>query len=190
MGYALGSVLNHVLLHQTIIGHEAKKQLELAGDYPDILIARHGGGSNFGWLVFPFLSDKLAGTRKALRAIAVEPSACPSLTAGTREYDFGDTAGSTPLMMMHTLGHTFMPAPVHAGGLRHHGSAPLERASNIVAEARQALSRALLGDDPRRAPVAAHVRGSLDAWRRTDAPDETRYGGARGGRPSARQFLR
>jgi tryptophan synthase beta chain len=123
--YALGSVLNHVLLHQTIIGQEARKQMELAGDYPDIVIACHGGGSNFGGLAFPFLQDKIAGSRKALRAIAVEPSACPSLTAGAREYDFGDRAGTTPLMMMHTLGHTFMPAPVHAGGLRYHGSAPL-----------------------------------------------------------------
>jgi tryptophan synthase beta chain len=123
--YSLGSVLNHVLLHQTIIGQEAKKQMELAGDYPDILIGCHGGGSNFAGLVFPFLQDKLGGSRTALRAIAVEPSACPSLTAGAREYDFGDRAGTTPLMMMHTLGHTFTPAPVHAGGLRYHGSAPL-----------------------------------------------------------------
>lgn len=123
--YALGSVLNHVLLHQTIIGQEARKQMELAGDYPDILIACHGGGSNFAGLVFPFLADKMSGARKTLRAIAVEPSACPSLTAGKREYDFGDAVGMTPLLMMHTLGHAFMPAPVHAGGLRYHGSAPL-----------------------------------------------------------------
>lgn len=123
--YALGSVLNHVLLHQTIIGQEAKKQMELAGDYPDILIGCHGGGSNFAGLVFPFLKDKLSGRRPSLRAIAVEPTSCPSLTKGAREYDFGDTAGTTPLMMMHTLGHEFIPAPVHAGGLRYHGSAPL-----------------------------------------------------------------
>ena len=123
--YALGSVLNHVLLHQTVIGQEARRQMELAGDYPDILIACHGGGSNFGGFAFPFLRDKLKGTRKALRAIAVEPAACPTLTEGTREYDFGDTAETTPLMMMHTLGHRFMPRPVHAGGLRYHGSAPL-----------------------------------------------------------------
>jgi tryptophan synthase beta chain len=123
--YALGSVLNHVLLHQTIIGQEAKKQMELAGEYPDILIACHGGGSNFAGLTFPFLQDKLAGTRKTLRAIAAEPLACPSLTAGPREYDFGDTAETTPLLMMHTLGHRFVPPPVHAGGLRYHGSAPL-----------------------------------------------------------------
>jgi tryptophan synthase beta chain len=123
--YALGSVLNHVLLHQTIIGQEAKKQMELAGEYPDLVIGCHGGGSNFAGLAFPFLEDKLNGTRKRLRAIAAEPTACPTLTAGKREYDFGDTAGTTPLMMMHTLGHAFVPAPVHAGGLRYHGSAPL-----------------------------------------------------------------
>jgi tryptophan synthase beta chain len=123
--YSLGSVLNHVLHHQTIIGQEAKKQMELAGEYPDLVIACHGGGSNFAGLAFPFLKDRLDGTRKALRAIAAEPSACPSLTAGKREYDFGDTAGTTPLVMMHTLGHRFVPAPVHAGGLRYHGSAPL-----------------------------------------------------------------
>ncbi len=123
--YSLGSVLNHVLLHQTIIGQEAKKQMEIAGDYPDIIIGCHGGGSNFAGLAFPFLRDKIKGSRKNLRAIAAEPAACPSLTAGKREYDFGDVAGSTPLMMMHTLGHKFVPPPVHAGGLRYHGSAPL-----------------------------------------------------------------
>jgi tryptophan synthase beta chain len=123
--YALGSVLNHVLLHQTIIGQEAKQQMELAGEYPDIIIGSHGGGSNFAGLAFPFLRDKLKGGRKHLRAIAVEPSACPTLTKGPREYDFGDVIGSTPLMLMHTLGHKFIPPPVHAGGLRYHGSAPL-----------------------------------------------------------------
>ncbi len=123
--YALGSVLNHVLLHQTVIGQEARKQMEIAGEYPDIVIACHGGGSNFAGLSFPFLSDKIKGERKGLRLIAVEPASCPSLTAGKREYDFGDTAGTTPLLMMHTLGHGFIPPPVHAGGLRYHGSAPL-----------------------------------------------------------------
>jgi tryptophan synthase beta chain len=123
--YALGSVLNHVLLHQTIIGQEAVKQMEISGDYPDLVIGSHGGGSNFAGLTFPFLKDKLRGTRKTLRAIAVEPAACPSLTQGMREYDFGDTAGTTPLMMMHSLGRTFVPSPVHAGGLRYHGSAPI-----------------------------------------------------------------
>lgn len=130
--YALGSVLNHVLLHQTIIGLEALKQMEMAGDYPDILIACHGGGSNFAGLTFPFLKEKIEGRRKNLKVIAVEPASCPTLTKGPREYDFGDVAGNTPLMMMHTLGHNFMPAPVHAGGLRYHGSAPL--VSNVLAE--------------------------------------------------------
>ena len=123
--YSLGSVLNHVLLHQSVIGQEAIKQMEIAGDYPDILIACHGGGSNFAGLVFPFLKDKISGSRKNLRAIAVEPKACPTLTQGPREYDFGDVAGNTPLLLMHTLGHKFIPPPVHAGGLRYHGSAPL-----------------------------------------------------------------
>jgi tryptophan synthase beta chain len=129
--YSLGSVLNHVLLHQTIIGQEARKQMEIAGDYPDIIIGCHGGGSNFAGLAFPFLKDKLNGTRKSLRAIAAEPRACPTLTGGVREYDFGDVAESTPLLMMHTLGHKFIPPPVHAGGLRYHGSAPL--ISHLVA---------------------------------------------------------
>ena len=123
--YSLGSVLNHVLLHQTIIGQEAKIQMEMAGDYPDIVIACHGGGSNFAGIAFPFLRDKIHGEKPKLRAIAVEPASCPSLTGGKREYDFGDEAGLTPLLLMHTLGHSFVPPPVHAGGLRYHGSAPL-----------------------------------------------------------------
>ncbi len=121
--YSLGSVLNHVLLHQTIIGLEAKKQLELAGDYPDVVIGCVGGGSNFAGLAFPFVADKLKG--RPLRVIAVEPEACPSLTRGVYTYDFGDTAGTTPLLKMHTLGHAFVPPGIHAGGLRYHGMAPL-----------------------------------------------------------------
>jgi tryptophan synthase beta chain len=123
--YALGSVLNHVMLHQTIIGQEAIKQLEMAGDYPDIIIGCHGGGSNFAGIAFPFLADKLAGKKKNLRAIAVEPKSCPTLTEGKFEYDFGDTIGLTPLMMMYTLGHNFTPPSIHAGGLRYHGASPL-----------------------------------------------------------------
>ncbi|MBI2493892.1 MAG: TrpB-like pyridoxal phosphate-dependent enzyme, partial [Candidatus Rokubacteria bacterium] len=123
--YSLGSVLNHVLMHQTIIGLEAKKQLEKADDEADIVIACAGGGSNFAGLSFPFAADKLAGKKKKLRLIAVEPSACPSLTKGRYVYDFGDTVGLTPLVKMHTLGHSFVPAPLHAGGLRYHGMAPL-----------------------------------------------------------------
>jgi tryptophan synthase beta chain len=123
--YALGSVLNHVLLHQTIIGQEAKKQMEMAGDYPDIIIGCHGGGSNFAGISFPFLQDKLSGKKPKIRAIAVEPESCPTLTKGKFEYDFGDTAGLTPLLAMYTLGHDFMPSPIHAGGLRYHGASPI-----------------------------------------------------------------
>lgn len=122
--YALGSVLNHVMLHQTIIGQEAKKQMAMAGDYPDIVIGCHGGGSNFAGLAFPFLADKLKNGKK-LRAIAVEPKTCPSLTEGKYEYDFGDSSGLTPLLKMYTLGKDFLPDPIHAGGLRYHGSSPI-----------------------------------------------------------------
>jgi len=122
--YALGSVLNHVLLHQTIIGEEAIKQLAAAGDTPDVIIGCTGGGSNFGGLTFPFLREKLAGRiNPVIRA--VEPAACPSFTRGVYAYDFGDTAGFTPLLKMHTLGHEFIPDPIHAGGLRYHGMSPL-----------------------------------------------------------------
>lgn len=123
--YSLGSVLNHVLLHQTIIGLEAKKQMEIAGDYPDIIIGCHGGGSNFAGISFPFLQDKLKGKKSKLRAIAVEPKSCASLTEGQYDYDFGDTVGLTPLLLMFTLGHDFVPPSIHAGGLRYHGAAPL-----------------------------------------------------------------
>jgi len=119
--YSLGSVLNHVLMHQTIIGQESIKQMEYAGDYPDIVIAPLGGGSNFAGISFPFLKDKLDG-KKDVRCIAVEPSSCPKLTKGVFRYDFGDTAGYTPLLPMYTLGHNFKPASIHAGGLRYHGA--------------------------------------------------------------------
>jgi tryptophan synthase beta chain len=121
--YVLGSVLNHVVLHQTVIGQEARKQLAKVGDYPDIVIACCGGGSNFGGLAFPFLADKAAG--KNVRLVAVEPSSCPTLTAGRYEYDYGDTARLTPRMLMYTLGHDFVPPGIHAGGLRYHGDSPL-----------------------------------------------------------------
>lgn len=122
--YALGSVLNHVLLHQTIIGEEALLQLEMAGETPDVLVGCTGGGSNFGGLSFPFLREKLKGTMNPVIR-CVEPQACPTLTKGEYRYDFGDTAQLTPLMKMHTLGHNFVPDPIHAGGLRYHGMAPL-----------------------------------------------------------------
>jgi tryptophan synthase beta chain len=122
--YSLGSVLNHVLMHQTVIGLETRKQLELADEQPDILVGCIGGGSNFSGFTFPFVADKLAGKVKELRVIAVEPMAAPSITKGRYVYDFGDEAMMTPLVKMHTLGHSFMPAPIHAGGLRYHGMAP------------------------------------------------------------------
>ncbi|MFC4062566.1 TrpB-like pyridoxal phosphate-dependent enzyme [Planomonospora corallina] len=122
--YALGSVLNHVLLHQTVIGEEAIEQLAAFGEVPDLVVGCTGGGSNFGGLVFPFVREKLAGRMNPVIR-AVEPEACPSLTRGVYAYDFGDSAGLTPLMKMHTLGHGFVPGPIHAGGLRYHGMSPL-----------------------------------------------------------------
>jgi tryptophan synthase beta chain len=125
--YTLGSVLNHVLLHQTIIGLEAKKQFDKIGLYPDIVLGPCGGGSSFGGIAFPFLADKAAGEARArnLRCVAVEPTSCPTLTRGQYAYDFGDASGFTPLMKMYTLGHDFMPPGIHAGGLRYHGDSPL-----------------------------------------------------------------
>jgi len=122
--YSLGSVLNHVMLHQTVIGLEARKQMELAGEYPDVVIGCHGGGSNFAGISFPFVHDKLREGKK-VRIIAAEPAASPTLTRGPYTYDFGDTAGMTPLLRMYSLGHGFVPAPIHAGGLRYHGASPL-----------------------------------------------------------------
>ena len=122
--YSLGSVLNHVMLHQTVIGQEAKEQLAQEDEYPDVVIASVGGGSNFAGISFPFLMDKLAGT-KEVEAIAVEPTACPSLTGGEFRYDFGDTVGLTPLLKMYTMGHEYVPPEIHAGGLRYHGDSPI-----------------------------------------------------------------
>ncbi len=131
--YALGSVLNHVILHQSIIGLEAKKQMEIAGDYPDVLIGCCGGGSNFAGLAVPYLPDYLEG--KKIRFVGVEPASCPSLTMGKLAYDFGDVAKTTPLLYMYTLGHDFIPPGIHAGGLRYHGMAPIVSAmvrENII----------------------------------------------------------
>jgi tryptophan synthase beta chain len=123
--YSLGSVLNHVLLHQTVVGLEAKQALEEIGDYPDIIVGCVGGGSNFAGLYLPFIKDKIDGKKPDLRVINVEPYSCPTLTKGPYTYDFGDEAGLTPLLKMYTLGHGFIPPPVHAGGLRYHGMAPI-----------------------------------------------------------------
>jgi tryptophan synthase beta chain len=123
--YSLGSVLNHVLMHQTIIGQEAMKQMEMAGHYPDIIVGCVGGGSNFAGMFLPFVKDKIAGKKPNLRIINVEPESCPTLTKGLYAYDYGDVAGIAPIVKMFTLGHGFMPPPVHAGGLRYHGMAPI-----------------------------------------------------------------
>ena len=128
---SLGSVLNHVLLHQTVIGQEALEQMEMAGEYPDLVVGCVGGGSNFGGIALPFIRENLKGGRDT-RILAVEPSSCPTLTKGRYVYDFGDTAGTTPMMKMYTLGHTFVPSGIHAGGLRYHGDSPL--VSALVAE--------------------------------------------------------
>ena len=122
--YALGSVLNHVLLHQTVIGQEAIRQMEMAGDEPDVIVGCVGGGSNFAGIAFPYVRRVLAGEAKT-RFLAAEPAACPTLTRGVYSYDYGDTVGMTPLMPMYTLGHDFVPPPMHAGGLRYHGDAPM-----------------------------------------------------------------
>jgi tryptophan synthase beta chain len=121
--YSLGSVLNHVILHQSIIGLEAKKQMEIAGDFPDVIVGCCGGGSNFAGLAVPFLPDHLEG--KKIRFVGTEPASCPTLTGGELTWDFGDTAQTTPLLYMHTLGHDFIPPGIHAGGLRYHGMAPI-----------------------------------------------------------------
>lgn len=128
--YSLGSVLNHVLLHQTVIGLEIKKQLAILGETPTIVLGCHGGGSNFAGTILPFIPDKLSG--KNIRLIACEPTACPSLTQGRYEYDYGDTAGMTPLLKMYTLGKDYIPPKIHAGGLRYHGAAPI--VSKLVKE--------------------------------------------------------
>ncbi|MGM1058002.1 TrpB-like pyridoxal phosphate-dependent enzyme [Saccharothrix sp. Mg75] len=122
--FALGSAMNHVVLHQTVIGLEAKRQMEMAGDYPDVVVGCVGGGSNYSGLTFPFLADTLTGARSGTRFVAAEPAACPTLTRGRYAYDYPDTAGLGPLLHMKTMGHGFMPPPIHAGGLRFHGDAP------------------------------------------------------------------
>ncbi len=153
--YSLGSVLNHVMLHQTIIGLEAKKQFELIGERsPDVVIGCAGGGSNFAGISFPFVHDKINGAKIAI--IPVEPTACPTLTRGPFTYDFGDKSGQTPLLAMHTLGHNFVPAPIHAGGLRYHGMSPLVS---------QAVEEGLL--EPRAYDQVASYEAAL-LWAKTE----------------------
>jgi tryptophan synthase beta chain len=182
--YALGSVLNHVLLHQTVIGLESLQQLELAGEYPDVVVGCIGGGSNFGGFTLPFVHKNLT-EGKETRVVAVEPAAAPSLTKGKYVYDFGDTAMLTPLIKMYTLGHSFIPAPVHAGGLRYHGMAPIVSAlydqgliecvavsQNPVFEAAVTFARAE-GIIP--APEAAHaIRAVIDESLEAKAAGQTK----------------
>jgi tryptophan synthase beta chain len=181
--YSLGSVLNHVLLHQTVIGQEALAQMELAGVFPDVVVGCVGGGSNFAGLAFPFLREKIAG--REIDVLACEPAACPTLTRGLYAYDFGDTSKLTPLVAMHTLGHDFVPAPIHAGGLRYHGVAPLisqlVRDELIRAEAylqNDVFASGVLfagteGIVP--APESNHaIHGALEAARRADEAGEQR----------------
>jgi len=173
--YALGSVLNHVLLHQTVVGLETKQQLKLAGEKPDYLIGCVGGGSNFAGFCFPFVKDRIKGAD--IKIIAVEPTACPTLTKGLYKYDFGDTASLTPLLKMFTLGHTFVPPGIHAGGLRYHGMAPLVSALHAkkiitsVAENQLEIFKAAVlfakteGTIP--APETAHaIKTTIDVARR------------------------
>jgi tryptophan synthase beta chain len=166
--YSLGSVLNHVLLHQTVIGLEAREQLALAGEErPDVVLSSHGGGSNFGGIAFPFMEDD------AVRMVAMEPTSCPTLTEGTFEYDFGDTAGLTPLLPMYTLGAKFMPPSIHAGGLRYHGASPIisalvksGRIEAVATPQTKVFEAALLfarTEGKVAAPETAHaIRGAID----------------------------
>lgn len=175
--YALGSVLNHVLMHQTVIGQEALKQMDIAGEYPDVVIGCAGGGSNFGGIALPFMHQNLTGGKNA-RIIAVEPAACPSLTRGKYAYDFGDTVGMAPLVKMYTLGRKFVPAPLHAGGLRYHGMASIvcelydqgliEAAAVPQLETFSAATQFLRAEGIVPAPEPAHaiavaIREALDA---------------------------
>ncbi len=181
--YALGSVLNHVLMHQTVIGQEAVEQMQMADAFPDVVVGCVGGGSNFAGLAFPFIQEKLAG--KTMRVVAAEPAACPTLTRGVYAYDFGDTAQLTPLVKMHTLGHGFVPAGIHAGGLRYHGAAPLVsllKAEEVIEAAAvkqtAAFESAVLfarSEGILPAPEASHaIRVAMDEARAAQAAGEPR----------------
>jgi len=182
--YALGSVLNHVLLHQTVIGLECLEQMKLAGDYPDVVIGCCGGGSNLAGIGFPFLRDKIAGSKNP-RIVAVEPASCPTLTKGVYAYDFGDTARLTPLVKMYTLGHDFIPPGIHAGGLRYHGDSPLvsqlchEGLIEAQAYHQTAIFESALtftrSEGLLPAPESAHaIHGAIVEARKSDAEGKTR----------------
>jgi tryptophan synthase beta chain len=176
--YSLGSVLNHVILHQTIIGQEALLQMEKAGDYPDVVIGCFGGGSNFSGIAFPFLRERLLNGKK-VRLLTVEPASCPKLTKGKFMYDFGDSAGMTPLLPMYTLGHNFIPDKIHAGGLRYHGAGVLvsQLLKDGFIEARAKLQRECFeagvlfarSEGILPAPESTYaIAGALDEARRAD----------------------
>ena len=181
--YSLGSVLNHVCMHQTVIGLEAQEQMKLAGEYPDVVIACHGGGSNFSGIALPFARDKING--RAVRLVAAEPTSCPSLTKGVYTWDYGDTVGMTPIMKMHTLGHDFMPPGIHAGGLRYHGAAPLvsrlldDKLIEAVAYPQRSCFEAAVtfsrseGIIP--APESSHaIKAAIDEAKKADAEGKSR----------------
>jgi tryptophan synthase beta chain len=181
--YSLGSVLNHVLMHQTVIGQEALQQMELAGAFPDAVIGCVGGGSNFAGLAFPFVREKIAG--RDIDVLACEPAACPTLTRGLFAYDFGDTGKLTPLVAMHTLGHDFIPAPIHAGGLRYHGVAPLisqllldgliRAQAYLQSDVFDAAVRFARTEGIIPAPESAHaIYGALEVAREADEAGEQR----------------
>jgi len=181
--YSLGSVLNHVCMHQTVIGLEAQEQMKLAGEYPDVVIACHGGGSNFSGIALPFARDKIHG--RQVRLLAAEPTSCPSLTKGVYTWDYGDTVGMTPIVKMHTLGHDFMPPGIHAGGLRYHGAAPLvsrlleEKLIEAVAYPQRSCFEAAVtfsrseGIIP--APESSHaIKAAIDEAKKADAEGKSR----------------
>ena len=181
--YSLGSVLNHVCMHQTVIGLEAQEQMKMAGEYPDVVIGCHGGGSNFAGIALPFARDKFNG--KNVRLLAAEPTSCPSLTKGVYAFDYGDTVGLTPIVKMHTLGHDFMPPGIHAGGLRYHGAAPIvskllhENIIEAVAYAQIACFQAAVtfarSEGIIAAPESSHaIKAAIDEAKKADAEGKSR----------------
>ncbi len=181
--YSLGSVLNHVCMHQTVIGLEAQQQMKLAGEYPDVVVACHGGGSNFSGIALPFARDKING--KKVRLLAAEPTSCPTLTKGKYTFDYGDTVGMTPIVKMHTLGHDFMPPGIHAGGLRYHGAAPLvsklvhEKIVDAVAYGQIACFEAAVtfarAEGIIAAPESSHaIKAAIEEAKRADAEGVSR----------------
>jgi len=181
--YSLGSVLNHVCMHQTVIGQEAQEQMKIAGEYPDVVIGCHGGGSNFSGIALPFMRDKLNG--KNVRLLAAEPTSCPTLTKGKYTFDFGDAVGMTPIVNMYTLGHDFMPPGIHAGGLRYHGAAPLvsrlvdEKIVEAIAYGQIACFEAAVtfarSEGILPAPESSHaIKAAIEEARRADAEGKTR----------------